>query len=336
MPPFILKRIFNRLRGIDEIDRLTVDIEQLRIKEKRAINYVRRKTNQLLLLMGTLPLRPEELDDQTLLEVDPIGIVADSFEQILDHQRDTNERLKMVREEIQAIFSAVGVGVMVVDAEMRVESYNPMAKELFFLGGIDNIVGKSCHKLLCNLNEPPEGCIFEAVMSSRVAIKRYDWQLSGRIFDVNAVPIKNKYGDIIRIVLAYTDTTVRRSMEDALRESEQMFRSILENTSDIIQSVLPDGAFRYVNKAWLDILGYSHTEVTTLTIADILHPDCLEYIKELNRQIVAGNQRGIVRVLLVAKDGTVVPLLGSVSGSFVDGKLVATCGIFRKDINHIN
>lgn len=52
----------------------------------QALKYVRAKINQLLEVMGTLPLRPEELDDASLLELDPIGILADSFAQVLEHQ----------------------------------------------------------------------------------------------------------------------------------------------------------------------------------------------------------------------------------------------------------
>ncbi|PLX86738.1 MAG: histidine kinase, partial [Desulfuromonas sp.] len=52
-------------------------------KEQSAIRYIRDKLNQLLQVMGTLPLKPEELDDETLLSLDPIGIVSDTFQQIL-------------------------------------------------------------------------------------------------------------------------------------------------------------------------------------------------------------------------------------------------------------
>ena len=38
--------------------------------------YIRDKVNHLLSVMGTKPLCKEELDDNTLIELDPIGIIA--------------------------------------------------------------------------------------------------------------------------------------------------------------------------------------------------------------------------------------------------------------------
>ena len=52
-------------------------------KHQEAVAYIRAKVDQLLALLGTCPLRPEELDDDTLIELDPIGIVAGSFTQVL-------------------------------------------------------------------------------------------------------------------------------------------------------------------------------------------------------------------------------------------------------------
>ena len=40
-------------------------------------------------------------------------------------------------------------------------------------------------------------------------------------------------------------------------EHLELYRNLVENASDLIHSVTPDGTFLYVNKAWRDTLGYS-------------------------------------------------------------------------------
>ncbi len=77
-------------------------------RSQELIGYIRAKTNRLLEVMGTVPLNPEELDDATLLAVDPIGIVTDSFEQVLEHLQKTNSELAATRDELQAIFDSRG------------------------------------------------------------------------------------------------------------------------------------------------------------------------------------------------------------------------------------
>lgn len=56
--------------------------------------YLRAKTNRLLELMRCPNLGAERFDDRTLLELDPIGTVAESFSQVLDHLREMNENLQ--------------------------------------------------------------------------------------------------------------------------------------------------------------------------------------------------------------------------------------------------
>jgi hypothetical protein len=62
-----------------------------------AFRYIRAKIDQLLAVMGTQPLRPEELDNETLIELDPLGIVAGAFSQVIEHLNETNHRLSRPR-----------------------------------------------------------------------------------------------------------------------------------------------------------------------------------------------------------------------------------------------
>ncbi len=98
-----------------ELEKLRTEVGQLRSQERSVIAYVRSKVDQLLRVMGTLPLRPEELDDATLIALDPIGILAESFSQILEHLQETSEDRAQARDELQAIFDSAGTAIVVVD-----------------------------------------------------------------------------------------------------------------------------------------------------------------------------------------------------------------------------
>lgn len=101
-------------------------------KHDAAIQYIRAKIDQLLKLMGTLPLRPEELDDDTLIELDPIGIVAGAFEQVLSHLKQTNHELNIARNEIRSVFDSFGAAVIVVDKNDIIVDTNRQAVDWFF------------------------------------------------------------------------------------------------------------------------------------------------------------------------------------------------------------
>ena len=53
-------------------------------------------------------------------------------------------------------------------------------------------------------------------------------------------------------------------------ERDAIFRDLMENVTDLIQSVDHEGRYLYVNKAWLAALGYDEAETPALTIQDII------------------------------------------------------------------
>lgn len=90
--------------------------------------YIRDKVNQLLRVMGTDSLRPEELDDDMLIGLDPIGIVASSFEQILVRQKQLTKDYQSIIDTMIDVFyrtDAEGRIVMLSDTVQDLLGYTP-------------------------------------------------------------------------------------------------------------------------------------------------------------------------------------------------------------------
>ncbi|MBW4496218.1 MAG: PAS domain S-box protein [Oscillatoria princeps RMCB-10] len=121
----------------------------------------------------------------------------------------------------------------------------------------------------------------------------------------------------------------RKQAEAALAESEERYRDLFENASDLIQSVAPDGRFLYVNRAWRETLGYSEAEVADLTVFDIIHPDSRAYCLQIFGRVMSGEKLDAVKVELITKSGQTISVEGSINCKFAEGKLVATRAIFR-------
>lgn len=66
---------------------------------------------------------------------------------------------------------------------------------------------------------------------------------------------------------------------EALRESEERFRALTENTSAAI-FIYQGTTFRYVNPATVGMTGYSREELLRLSFWDLVHPDHREMVKE--------------------------------------------------------
>lgn len=114
-----------------------------------------------------------------------------------------------------------------------------------------------------------------------------------------------------------------------LVESEARYRAVIENASDMIQSVLPDGTFEFVNRAWLEKLGYTEDEVHGLTIWSVIYPESMEHCQGLFSRVFAGEELQNADPVFMTKNGDPVPVEGSVTIRELNGEIIATHGFFR-------
>ena len=69
------------------------------------------------------------------------------------------------------------------------------------------------------------------------------------------------------------DITERKEVESVVKESEERFRSLVQNTSDIITIVDADGTIRYVSPAVERAMGYKPEEQVGTNVIGSVHPD---------------------------------------------------------------
>jgi len=80
--------------------------------------------------------------------------------------------------------------------------------------------------------------------------------------------------EILEIIAVKAAAEVERiRIEGELRQSEEKFRSFVENANEIMFSLSPDGIFTYVSPNCTDWLGHDTSEVIGKPAADLIHPD---------------------------------------------------------------
>jgi PAS domain S-box-containing protein len=127
-------------------------------------------------------------------------------------------------------------------------------------------------------------------------------------------PILAPNGDSMGIGGITTDVTERKKTEQALRESEELFRSAFETTAQGMALVGLDGRWLNINDALCTITGYSHEELLAIKFQSITHPDDLETDMENLRQLLAGEISTYQREKrYVHKQGHIVWVLLSVA-----------------------
>ncbi len=130
------------------------------------------------------------------------------------------------------------------------------------------------------------------------------------------------------------EITQRKRAEEALRESKERFRNLVETTSDWVWEVDQNGVYTYVNPIVGELLGYDVDEVLGKTPFDFMPPREAERIGAYFESIVA-SQEPITNLenINVHKDGHLVYLETSGVPFFSpNGELLGYRGIDR-DIN---
>ncbi|MED1947928.1 MULTISPECIES: bifunctional diguanylate cyclase/phosphodiesterase [Brevibacillus] len=117
------------------------------------------------------------------------------------------------------------------------------------------------------------GQVWRGEIRNRAKDGSYYW------VDTTIVPFKNQAGEIYQYLSIRSDITARKQMEDELKRSEEKYRIIAENTSDIISIINLDGDFLYLSP--------SHKRVWEHTVPDEEIHNLFEWIVEDDRDIFA-------------------------------------------------
>lgn len=262
---------------VAELELLREENAGLRANQTKVYDYIRAKVNDLLQAVGTSTIKPEELDNQGLIDFDPIGIVTSTFQHVLDSHRKLNQDLHVAHNEIQAIFDSVGTALLVLDPDGCILAYNQKTKDLM-LGHHEDVHGRRCHSVVC-MQEESKGmtCIFADVMLSQCEQQRQDWILADRNFTVVGRPLFDKNGKISHVVIAYSDITEVKNAElellQALRETQEAnakIHGILRSASDSL--LVTDASDRIVlmNARAEQLFGFCLTKSGEKPLPDIL------------------------------------------------------------------
>ena len=231
------------------------------------------------------------------------------------------------------------------DNNRRIIAWNHSIEEMTgikassMLGKGDFSYAVALHKekrpmLIDLLNEPYEQVLSYyknvyrngSTLSGETEIKQHN----GEVISVlaKACPLYNQKGEITGAIESIRDITELKKAEAELQKNSERYHDLL-NATDLIQSVSPEGEFIFVNKKWLDTLGYKEEEIKSLNLFDILHEDSRKHCQELFPKILSGENAGIIEIAYKTKDGRKIYLQGMATCKISNGQPQYTRGIFK-------
>ena len=104
-------------------------------------------------------------------------------------------------------------------------------------------------------------------------------------FDISVNPVCEGT-KIIALSCSARDITEQKNAEEALRQSELKFRSLIENSSDIITMANAEGNIFYGSPSAKKIFGYEESDYMGRHVCSFIHPDSLPAVAELLQNLV--------------------------------------------------
>ena len=185
-----------------------------------------------------------------------------SFTNITE-RKQAEKALELQRSYFQQLFDNSPDAIIRVDIDDRVIQANKAFETLFGYPA-EEIKGRTIKELII-----PEGYKEEASASARTLLGEevYRKELvrrckDGRLIDVDAVsyPVRLD-GKLVGAYVIYSDITERKQAEEAVRRSEEKYRTILEEMEDSYFEVDLAGNITFANNSVCRDLGYSREEL---------------------------------------------------------------------------
>ncbi|MDN7025850.1 PAS domain S-box protein [Methanoculleus sp. FWC-SCC1] len=235
-----------------------------------------------------------------------------SFMDITEKKR-AEEALRLSEEKYRTLVEGISEVIFTVDPQGRITYMSPALERLTGYR-VSEVVGEPFSRYVHPEDLPGLQASFGRTLAG--AQEPHEFRVFDRDGSLHHVVTSSRPltddGRLVGLIGVLTDITDRKLAEEALRKSEEMYRSITQRSFDVIVTVDCDGRITYISPAVKRILGYKPKSVTGTRWLDYVvepeQPEVLDFVRMAREGAVEGYQ-----VEMRHKNGAVVTLEFNVS-----------------------
>ncbi|MBI4848708.1 MAG: PAS domain S-box protein [Nitrospirae bacterium] len=171
---------------------------------------------------------------------------------------NTVEDIKKLFESLEAVLGAIGNGISIQDASLRILYQNSIHKNL-----TGDHAGEYCYSAYKKKDCACEDCpVLKAFSDGSIHSVKRSAPVNGemRHFEIIASPLRDSTGNIIAGIEILHDITEFRKAVEALEESEKKYRALVDTALVGIFKTNSGGDILYVNEALTKMFEFNSTE----------------------------------------------------------------------------
>ncbi|MCA1743647.1 MAG: PAS domain S-box protein, partial [Desulfovibrionales bacterium] len=213
---------------------------------------------------------------------DELGQLSTTFnnmaERISGLLEELEARAELAKTRLFDAIEALDEGFVLFDENNRILLYNSNFKEFFYFPGARVSQGVSFNEFIGSCADA--GFFKNAVhgkdewISEKIEIFEHPFEYfeeplhDGKWFEITLYKTKNH-----ETVSIFKDITKRKQDEEALRESEEKYRLLIENQTDLVVKIDPEGRFQFVSRSYCDLFDISEEELLSQNFMPRVHED---------------------------------------------------------------
>ena len=227
---------------------------------------------------------------------------ADTDREMLERSLDlSSQELLQANSEMRTIFQAIPDLLFQMDGEGTILDCKAGSTKDFVLRPREQ-VGKRVQDVpLKSLGAKFHEAIRQVKETKSIVRIEYSLLMGDekRLYEARLVPL---FED--RIISIIRDITKDKLAEDALKESEEKYRNLVERANDGI-IIIQDGIIRYANTASMKIWGGSLEEIVGIPFIDFIDPDEIpKVVERYQRRMANESIMSIYETILERRNGT--------------------------------
>jgi len=236
-----------------------------------------------------------------------------TYEELEQRNKDLEKeavRCKLTEEALQEsekrfinVINSIEELLVLLDQNFKVQLINSTLAKAYNVS-LDEYKGKHCYELFYGCKHICEGCpAIKVLNEGKVTRAALRYRPDGRIFDRTAYPFIEDNGDITGVIVIGVDITEQKQAEEKLQKSEEKYRLLVENQTDMIVTFDTEGRLLFVSPSYLKTFAKAEDDLIGKKFIPFIHEDDRETVAKGIDNVNKPPYTAYIEERVMTKDG---------------------------------